>query len=43
LSSAQGFQQAKDTLEKISSVLDPKEVAEGKNRANIWLQQHKKP
>ena len=43
LSSAQGFEQAKDTIKKLDAGLDPKEIAEGKNRANIWLEQHKKP
>lgn len=42
LSSAQGFQQATDTLKKIYAVLEPKQVAEGKRRANSWLEQHKK-
>jgi len=42
LSSAQGFEQAKDT-KKVGCWIGSEGIAEGKNRANIWLEQHKKP
>jgi len=43
LSSAQGYEIAKASIAKLEAALPPKQVAEGKQRANDWLKNHPKP
>ncbi len=43
LSSAQGFEQAKNAVTKLDVGLSGEQIEKGKQRANNWLEQHKKP
>ncbi len=42
LSSGQGFEQGTNVVAKLEAALSPEQIAEGKRRANNWLERHKK-
>jgi hypothetical protein len=44
LSAAQGNERAKKNVTELEDgIMSPEQIAEGKRRANDWLEQYKKP
>jgi hypothetical protein len=42
LADAQGHKDTRETITQLESQLTPEQIAEGKRRAQAWLEEHKK-